>query len=163
MKRAAFLLILIFAVVIAALAFSLDQKSISRLTYAQSAYPPPESYVVLPEVIPYPAPGDITTVLTPLPAEKVLTVSTSIDIIVEGLEGNDTVEIRIVPDSEKTASDVQTAGITLPVISLHNEFQRISLTAIPVGSYQLTIFAPASYFREPQGYCFQVQESGIVN
>jgi hypothetical protein len=98
-----------------------------------------------------------------LSAEHLLTVNTSIDIIVEGLVENDIAEIRIVPDTEKTASDVQTAGITLPVLSLSNEFKRISLIAIPLGSYQLTISTPASYFREPQAYLFQVQGSSVVN
>jgi hypothetical protein len=163
MKRSAVLPMLIFSIIAVILILSLDLTSSADLTYTQSGYPPPESNVILPEVIPYPAPDELETVQTPLPAETVLTVSTSIDIIVEGLEENDTVEIQVIPDIEKTASDVQLAEITLPVLSLHNEFQRINLPAIPVGSYKLTISAPASYFREPQGYLFQVQESGIVN
>ena len=159
MKHSSVLPMLIFSIFGLLLLFSLSLSASANLTHAQNGYPPPVSNVILPESNPYPAPN----VPASSPIEDVLTVSTSIDIIVEGLEGNDTVEIQVVPDSETTASDLQLAELTRPIVSLHNEFQRINVPAIPIGSYILTISAPASYFREPQGYLFQVQESGIVN
>jgi hypothetical protein len=84
-------------------------------------------------------------------------------VIVDGLEGKDTVELQMIPDTEKTASNLQALGATLAKTSFHNEAGRIATTAIPVGMYKLMIFAPDSYFREPQGYLFQVTETGIVN
>jgi hypothetical protein len=48
-------------------------------------------------------------------------------------------------------------------MSFHNEAGRVDTTAIPIGTYKLIVFAPDSYFREPQGYLFQLTETGIVN
>jgi hypothetical protein len=93
----------------------------------------------------------------------VVTVPISLDILISGLEANDSAEIQLAPANEQTASDLQLAGITLPSLRLHNQRRTINVPAIPVGWYQLTLSAPPSYFREPLGYLFQVQESGMVN
>lgn len=105
---------------------------------------------------------DLTAAPTLLSAD-VLTVPISLDIIISGLEANDTVEIQLAPANELTTCAVQLTGITLPSLSLHNQIRTINLPAIPVGWYQITLSAPPSYFREPLGYLFQVQENGIVN
>jgi len=162
MKRAVVLPILIFAVITAILAVFLSQAFTLPLTYAQSAYPPPESLVSSLPPVPYPAPGDVFTKPTPVPTEKVISVKISIDVIINGLVCNDTVELQIIPDTEKTTSSLQVLGVTLPKLNFHNESRRITTTAIPVGTYKLMVSAPASYFREPQGYLFQVSEAGIV-
>ncbi|HSQ17215.1 MAG TPA: hypothetical protein VLM83_05915 [Anaerolineales bacterium] len=106
--------------------------------------------------------ADVTAAPTPLPA-GVLTVPISLDILISGLEASDTAEIQLTPANEQTASDIQSAGITLPSLRLHNQLRTINLPAIPLGWYQITLSAPLSYFREPLGYLFQVQETGIVN
>jgi hypothetical protein len=48
-------------------------------------------------------------------------------------------------------------------MSFRNEAGRMDTAAIPVGTYKLIVFAPDSYFREPQGYLFQLTETGLVN
>ncbi len=106
--------------------------------------------------------ADLTAVPT-LPPADVVTVPISLEIIVSGLEASDIAEIQLAVANEQTASDVQVAGITLPSIRLHNQRRTINLPAIPVGWYQITLSAPPSFFREPLGYLFQVQETGIVN
>jgi hypothetical protein len=165
LKRAIGLPTVMLVVITAALAIFLSQTSTPSQTYAQSAYHPSESSVSsqpLPPV-PYPSPEDVTTKPTPTPTEEVITVEVSIAVAVEGLEGNDTVELQIVPDTEKTTSSLQALGVTLPKMSLHNESGKVATTAIPVGTYKLMISAPDTYFREPQGYLFRLTETGIVN
>jgi len=108
-------------------------------------------------------PTDDLTAVPTLPPADVITVPISLDINITGLEANDTVEIKLAPDNELTASAIQLTGITLPSLRLHNQRRTINLPVIPVGWYQITLSAPPSYFREPLGYLFQVQEAGIVN
>lgn len=163
MKRAVGLPVLMFPLIIVALVISLSQISTSSYTYAQSAYPPPKSLVSSLTPVPYPAPGYETAIPSPIPIEKVATVEISMDVIIEGLEGRDAVELQMIPDTDKTASSLQTLGVTLPKISLHNESRKVVTATIPVGTYKLMVSAPDSYFREPQGYLFQIVEMGIVN
>lgn len=106
--------------------------------------------------------ADMTAAPT-LPPADVVTVPISLDILITGLEANDTVEIQLAAANEQTASAIQLTGITLPNLRLHNQRRTINLPAIPVGWYQIILSAPPSYFREPLGYLFQVQETGIVN
>lgn len=162
MKRVIGLSILMFAVITATLAVFLSQTSNSSETYAQSAYPPPGSSAPYLPPSPYPAPWNDTKP-TPVPTEKVVSVKVSMDVTIEGLEGIDTVELQMIPDTNKTASSLQTLGVTLPKASFHNESGMITATVIPIGTYKLMVFAPDSYFREPQGFLFQVTETGIVN
>jgi hypothetical protein len=105
---------------------------------------------------------DLTAAPT-LPPADVVTVPISLDILISGLEASDVAEIQLAPANELTTSAVQLTGITLPSLRLHNQLRTINLLAIPVGWYQITLSAPPSYFREPLGYLFQVQETGIVN
>lgn len=165
MNRAVGLPILICVVIIAALAAFLSYASILSKTYAQSAYPLPGSSVSTQPLtpVPYPAPEDVTTKPISTPTEEVITVEVSITVTVDGLVDSDTVELQIVPDTGKTTSSLQVLGINLPKISFRNEVGRVGTTAIPVGTYKLIVFAPDSYFREPQGYLFQLTETGIVN
>lgn len=97
------------------------------------------------------------------PPADVVTVPISLDILISGLEASDTAEIQLAPANEQTASDLQLLDITLPSLRLHNQRRTIKIPAIPVGWYQITLSAAPSYFRDPLGYLFQVQESGIVN
>ncbi len=162
MKRTVYLPILMFVLITAILAVFLSQTSTEPQTYAQSAYPPPEATVLSLLPTPYPAPGDVTAYPTPIPTEKLITVKILIDVVVAGLEDNDTVELQIAPDTDKTTSRLLALGVVLPKFSLHNETQRIATTDIPVGTYKLMVSGPPSYFHEPKGYLFQVSEEGIV-
>lgn len=116
-----------------------------------------------PSRFPYPPPGEANTRRTPIPSETRSTLPLSFEVLVKGLEGNDTAELQILPGSEQTASDLQALGVTLPTVSLRNEAGRVSIPAIPVGTYKLVIWAPGAYFREPGGYLFQVTQAGMVN
>jgi hypothetical protein len=156
-KRLAIFPLLLFLLAIAALAVLVDLRTLIR-----DANPLPWSGTALPRTSAYPFPAGYAA-LTPRSAADVLTVHISLDILISGLEDNDTVEIQLAPANEQTTSAVQLTGITLPSLRLHNQLRTINLPAIPVGWYQITLFAPPSYFREPLGYLFQVQETGIVN
>jgi hypothetical protein len=162
MKRIVYLPILMFVLITAILAVFLSQTPTEPHIYAQSAYPPPAATVLYLPPTPYPAPEDVTAYPTTVPIEKLITAEISIDVVVEGLEGNDTAELQIVPDTSITTSRLQTLGIAMPILSLHNETQRIAIATIPIGTYKLMVSAPTAYFREPQGYLFQVSEAGIV-
>jgi hypothetical protein len=163
MKHAVGLPLLIIAIIVTLLAIFLSQTTTSSQIYAQSAYPPPESSALSLPPYPYPAPGDVIVKPSPIPTEKVILVQVSIDVTVEGLENRDSVELQMIADTDKTASKLQTLGINLPKISFQNESKKIATSAIPVGTYKLMVFSPDTYFREPQGYLFQVTETGIVN
>lgn len=162
MKRTVYLSILIFILTTMIIGVVMSQISPIPHTYAQLAYPPPEATISYLPPTPYPEPLEVTSYPTTFPTAELITSEISFDVIVEGLEGNDSVELQILPDTSKTTSRLQTLGITLPILSLNNETQRINITTIPVGTYKLIISSPPSYFREPEGYLFQVSESGIV-
>ena len=156
-KRSAIFPLLLFLLAIAALAVLVDLRTLIR-----DANPLPWSGTALPGTSAYPFPAGYAA-LTPRSAADVVTVPISLDILISGLEASDTAEVQLAPANELTTSAVQVTGITLPSLRLHNQLQTINLPAIPVGWYQITLSAPPSYFREPLGYLFQVQENGMVN
>ena len=160
-KRPTIFPLALFLLAIAALAFIIDLRTLLRFPArdANSLFWPNTE---LPGVSAYPFPAGYT-VPAPRSATDVLTVHISLDILISGLENNDTVEIQLAPANELTTSAVKMTGITLPNLRLHSQIRTIDLLAVPVGFYQLTLSAPPSYFREPLGYLFQVQENGIVN
>ena len=162
MKRPAFVSPLLLILAIAILAFMLDLRYLIYFNHAWDANLLSWSGTAPSGTSAYPFPAGYAA-LTPRSAADVVTVPISLDIIISGLETNDTVEIQLAPANELTASAVQLAGITLPSLRLHNQHCTINVSAIPVGWYQITLSAPPSYFREPLGYLFQVQENGIVN
>ena len=146
---------------IVALAFFLDLRTLLRFpAWGTSLLFGYNTELVEEKAYPFP---EGNAALTPRVATNVLTVRISLDILISGLEAHDRVEIQLAPANELTASDIQAAGISLPSLRLHNQLRTINLPAIPVGWYQITLSAPPSYFREPLGYLFQVQETGIVN
>lgn len=85
-----------------------------------------------------------------------------IEVIVEGLQGEDTAELQLLPDTPETADRLLACGLTLPRQSVRQGIHRIDIPSIPDGSYRLAMTAPPEYFREPQGYLFQVLEARIV-
>jgi hypothetical protein len=146
---------------IIALAFFLDLRTLLRFpAWGASLLFGYNTELVEEKAYPFP---EGNAALTPRAATNVLTVRISLDILISGLEAHDRVEIQLAPANELTASAVTMTGVTLPCLRLNNQRRTINLPAIPVGWYQLTLSAPPSYFRQPQGYLFQVQESGIVN
>ena len=160
-KLAVSLAILMCFGIIATLAIYLAQSAKLPDTSAQTAYPLPEPPFTSPS-IPYPTPEGINNTPIPLPTQGVITVNLDIDVIVEGLVGNDIAELQIMPDTEKTAAALHSLDFDVPTIRLHNESHKISISAIPVGGYKLIVSAPTSYFRAPQGYLFQVSDAGII-
>jgi hypothetical protein len=137
-----------------------NSSNSSSLVWAQSAYPPPESFD---SSISYPAPSDGVIKFTETPVEKVIVESMSINVTVEGLVGNDKVDLQILPDIGDVTEKVTTSFVEFPPASIVNESKKINLQAIPVGTYKLVISAPPQYFRNPKGYLFQVFEGGMIS
>jgi hypothetical protein len=161
MKRSTIFFLSLSLLAVAALALLLDLRTLLRFP-ARDANPFSWSGSSPSAVSTYPFPEGYN-VKTPRSSADIQTVHISLDILISGLEANDSVEIRLAPANELTASAVQLAGITLPSLRLHNQRRTINVPAIPVGWYQITLSAPPSYFREPLGYLFQVKENGIVS
>jgi hypothetical protein len=99
---------------------------------------------------------------TPVPTEKPVFVSIEIDVTIEGLENQDIAEIQLLPGMEITADALASVEKTLPRLTVSNEVTKVSAKDIPTGMYMLMVYAPPSYFREPQGYLFRVSETGVV-
>jgi len=85
-----------------------------------------------------------------------------IEVGIEGLGTQDVAEIELLPDTLATATCLTKYGVMLPNLTIQNGNHRIIISAIPDGSYKLVVQAPSVYFREPQGYLFQVQQGQII-
>jgi hypothetical protein len=85
-----------------------------------------------------------------------------IKVEVEGLEEEHTARLQLLADTSRTAACLSLRGTKLPQRSVRNGSGSITVTEIPDGFYKLTIDAPVTYFRDPAGYLFQVQDGQIV-
>ncbi len=162
MKRTVCLPVIMIVVIVVTLIVFLSQTSSLPRTHAQSAYPPPETAVISLPPIPYPAPEDVIAKPSPSITQEPVIVTLSLLVSVDGLENQDVAELELLPDTEKTSSDIMNFGIQLPRLNIQNESKTIDTIKIPIGAYKLVLSAPESYFREPQGYLFVVTESGVV-
>jgi hypothetical protein len=86
----------------------------------------------------------------------------TIEVEVEGLRGKHSAELQLLPDSSQTAACLSADRTKLLELDVRNGNRSIIITDVPDGSYKLVVDAPANYFREPQGYLFQVSEGQIV-
>jgi len=85
------------------------------------------------------------------------------DVEVEGLPGAERAMLRLQPIRDEIAACLTARGVTLPEMAFGNGRHRLQLQEIPDGAYyKLEIQAPPSYFRDPAGYLFQVNEGQIV-
>ena len=85
------------------------------------------------------------------------------DVKVEGLPGAERAMLRVQPVREDIAACLTARGIALPEMAFGNGRHRLQLQEIPDGAYyKLEVQAPPSYFRDPAGYLFQVQDGQIV-
>jgi len=85
------------------------------------------------------------------------------DVDVEGLPGGERAMVRLQPVLEEISACPAARGVTLPEMVFSNGSHRIRLAEIPDGAYyKLGVQAPPSYFRDPAGYLFQVQDGQIV-
>lgn len=85
------------------------------------------------------------------------------DVEVDGLPGAGQAMLRLQPIREDIAACLTARGITLPEMAFGNGRHHLQLPEIPDGAYyKLEIQAPPSFFREPAGYLFQVQDGQIV-
>ena len=82
---------------------------------------------------------------------------------VEGLPGAERAMLRMQPVLEEIGVCLAERGVTLPEMAFGNGRHRLQLQEIPDGAYyKLELQAPPSYFRDPAGYLFQVQDGQIV-
>lgn len=86
----------------------------------------------------------------------------TLEVNVDGLEGTDTAELRLLAGTPRTASDLSEGEITLPTLSVCNGSHILNIADVSDGSYKLMMYAPSDYFREPQGYLFQVSGGQII-
>lgn len=85
------------------------------------------------------------------------------DIEVEGLPGAERAMVRLRPVREEIATCLTARGITLPEMAFGNGRHRLQLHEIPDEAYyKLEVQGPPSFFRDPAGYLFQVQDGQIV-
>ena len=64
---------------------------------------------------------------------------------------------------EEIAACLTARGVTLPEMAFGNGRHHLRLQEIPDGAYyKLEVQAPPSFFRDPAGYLFQVQDGQIV-
>lgn len=119
-------------------------------TPTQPPYPPP------PTPVPSPTPSAAC-----LPQTRWHTVEA--DIEVEGLPGAERAMLRVQPIREDIVACLAARGITLPEKAFSNGRHRLQLQEIPDGAYyKLEVQGPPSYFRDPAGYLFQVEDGQIV-
>lgn len=135
---------------------------------AQGAYPAPNSESITNNQASvysaYPAPqtSDAQNLLPPpteAPVHVPVAVSIALDLQIEGLETNDSIQVELIPDTIQTANDITSLHSSLAPIQLSNGNQHINLENIPAGSYKLVVSAPSEYFREPQGFLFRISEA----
>ena len=74
-----------------------------------------------------------------------------IEVVVEGLQGDDIAELQLLPDTPETTDLLLACGQIPPRMSVQGGIHRIDIPSIPDGSYRLAVTAPPEYFREPQG------------
>jgi len=85
------------------------------------------------------------------------------DVEVEGLPGAERAMLRMQPVLEEIGVCLAERGVTLPEMAFGNGRHRLQLQEIPDGAYyKLELQAPPSFFRDPAGYLFQVQDGQIV-
>jgi len=133
-------------------AFSSPGRSASEQA-AQAFQSPFQSPIQIPTPLPTPQPS------CPL-STRWATLAT--EITVEGLGGDEIAELQLLPDNSVTSLCLSMRGVRLPKDDLRNGLHSITITDVPDGSYKLVIRAPVGYFREPQGYLFQVSDGAIV-
>lgn len=129
---------------------------------AQSVYPPPINTLSSSE-FQYPAPDLSRPISDNTENENLITVEISIDVTVEGLENDGSVELELLSDTQATTARLESLDIVLPAWNFQNESRTITVAALPIGTYKLLIDASEAYFRKPQGYVFLVTAEGIVN
>ena len=85
-----------------------------------------------------------------------------IKVEVEGLEEEHTARLQLLADTSRTAACLSLRGTGLLQRRVRSGSRNITITDIPDGFYKLTIDAPMTYFRDPVGYLFQVEDGQIV-
>lgn len=130
-------------------------------TPTQSPYPPPAT----PTLLPYPPPPTPAPSPTPSTAcpPQIRWRPFEAEIEVEGLPGAERAMLRMQPVLAEISACLAARGVTLPERALGNGRHRLRLHEIPDGAYyKLEVQGPPSFFRDPAGYLFQVQDGQIV-
>lgn len=168
MKKIVTIIVLIGVVIL----FNLHSSREGAVS-GQNAYPAPNSSPIANDgathSLSYPAPQSTNSLQSPTtipvtaaPVHVPVAVSVVLDVQIDGLEDDHSVEMELVPDIEQTEKDVLSLQSELKTFHLSNGDHQVSFRNIPAGSYKLTISAPSEYFREPQGYLFRISEDQKV-
>ena len=102
---------------------------------------------------------------TPLPhiCPATTTYNTlTLNVEIAGLEEKQWATVQLFADTIQTTACLSRQATLLPQIDVHNGSHALTLTEVPDGFYKLMIGSPSSYFRDPAGYLFQVQDGQIV-
>lgn len=158
--------------IVLVIAFGGPDRSASELTVqafqspietpTQPPYPPPAT----PTLPPYPPPPTPAPSPTPSPAcpPQIRWRPFEAEIEVEGLPGAERAMLRVQPVLEEISACLAARGVVLPEMAFGNGRHRLQLQEIPDGAYyKLEVQAPPSFFRNPAGYLFQVQDGQIVH
>lgn len=158
--------------IVLVIAFGGPDRSASELTVqafqspietpTQPPYPPPAT----PTLPPYPPPPTPAPSPTPSPAcpPQIRWRPFEAEIEVEGLPGAERAMLRVQPVLEEISACLAARGVVLPEMAFGNGRHRLQLQEIPDGAYyKLEVQAPPSFFRDPAGYLFQVQDGQIVH
>lgn len=70
--------------------------------------------------------------------------------------------MELLPDQAITSAYPNTSLPDVANWQLDNGTHSVSIPELPDGSYKLLLNAPQTYFREPQGYLFQVSQGSIL-
>jgi len=123
------------------------------------------------------APANQLTLISPLPGPDLFDsplpppllcptatnrATLTIEVNIEGLEGKYPAEVELLADTSQTTACLSSYRTELPRLDARNGRHTITVTDIPDGFYKLEMNAPATYFRDPAGYLFQVQNGQIV-
>ncbi|GIW89747.1 MAG: hypothetical protein KatS3mg109_0179 [Pirellulaceae bacterium] len=81
-----------------------------------------------------------------------------------GLPGAERAMLRMQPVLDEISACLTARGVVLPEMAFGNGRHRLQLQEISDGAYyKLEVQAPPSFFRDPAGYLFQVQDGQIVH
>ncbi len=148
-------LILSVLVIVLAVAFGSPEQSAAGLT--TQAF---QSPIKTPTSVPSPSPSPAPSAACP---PQTRWGKFEADVEVEGLPGAERAMLRLQPISENITACLAARGVTLPEMAFGNGRHRLQLQEIPDGAYyKLQVQAPPSYFRDPAGYLFQVQDGQIA-
>lgn len=160
--RARLLALLTLGILVAVLVMAFAGLGGSTTKLTVQAFQSPIETPTLPPYPPPPTPAPSPTPSTACPPQ-IRWRPFEAEIEVEGLPGAEWAMLRMQPVLAEIRACLAARGVTLPERALGNGRHRLRLHEIPDGAYyKLEVQGPPSFFRDPAGYLFQVQDGQIV-